>query len=83
MGTTRLGSIGEFIYSYICILLLLCVVLDLSTTAPGWPNVSVGRGGDKLEEDSASISRQSSGTESQPEDTGEPTTSTGEDPGED
>ena len=81
LGTTRLGSIVELIL-YISIL-LLCVVLDLSTTAPGWPNVSVGCHGDKAEEDSAPIPRQSSQTGSEPKVTGDPTTSTGEEPGED
>lgn len=80
---TRLGSIGELIYLYISISLLLCVVLDLPTTAPGWPNVSVGLHGNKAREDSAPIPCQSSQTGSKPEDIGEPTTSTGEEPRED
>ena len=58
-------------------------MLDLSTTAPGWPNVSVGRHGDKAEEDSAPIPCQSSQTGSEPKVTGDPTTNTGEEPGED
>ena len=82
MGT-RLGSIGELIYLYISILLLLCVVLDLPTTAFGWPNTSVVPHGDKARVDPAPVPCQSSQTGSEPEDIGEPTTSTGEEPGED
>ena len=75
---TRLGSIGELIYLYISILLLLFVVLDLPTTAPGWPNVSVGLHDNKARVDPAFIPCQSSQTGSEPEDIGDPTTSTGE-----
>ena len=70
-------SIGDL---YISILLLLCVVLDLPTAAPGWLNVSVVPHDDKVRVDSASIPYQ---TRSQPEDSGDPTTSTSEEPRED
>ena len=78
---TKLGSIRELIYLYISILLFLCVVLDLPTTAPEWPNVSFGLQDDKVKVDSAPIPYQSSQTRNEPEVSGDPTTSTGEETG--
>ena len=63
--------------------IFLCVVLDLPTTAPEWPNVSFGLHDDKVKVDSAPIPCQSSQTRNEPEVSADPTTSTGEETRED
>ena len=55
---------------------IIVIIVDLPTTAPGWPNVSVGVSGDKTRVDSPPFPCQS--TQSEPKVTGEPTTSSGE-----